>query len=87
MISRRVKAGMAQSDKRLGRKPGLPPVGGGKPAKLPESTLAMIRDAREEGLTPQQVADRLNSYGIASARGRRWHSTTIKRLIVRLDSA
>lgn len=85
MISRRVKAGMAKSTKRMGHPPGAPAVGGGKPAKVPESTLAMIRDARQEGITPQQIADLLNRYKIASVRGKRWHATTIKRLLARLD--
>ena len=86
MISTRTKQGLAKSKKRLGRKPGLPPVGGGKVAPVSDKVLAVVRDARKERLTPQGIADRLNAYGLPSVRGKRWHATSVSRLLTRLDA-
>jgi DNA invertase Pin-like site-specific DNA recombinase len=86
MISTRTKQGLAKSKKRLGRRPGLPPVGGGKAAPVSEKVLAVVADAREERLTPQRMADRLNAYGLPSVRGKRWHATSVSRLLTRLDA-
>lgn len=85
MISLRTREGLAKSDKPLGRKPGLPSVGGGKPARIPDEVLAVIQDAREAGLSPGRIADRLNSYGHPSPRGKRWHRESVRRLLSRLD--
>ena len=86
MISTRTKQGLAKSKKRLGRRPGLPPVGGGKVAPVSDKVLAVVKDAREERLTPQRMADRLNAYGLPSVRGNRWHATSVSRLLTRLDA-
>lgn len=86
MISQRVKEGMARSSKRMGHPPGAPAVGGGKPSQIPESVVAIVEDARADGLSPGRIADRLNRYGLESPRGRRWHRTSVGRLLARLDA-
>jgi DNA invertase Pin-like site-specific DNA recombinase len=83
MIALRTKEGLAQSPKRLGRAPGLPPVGGGKPAPVQPQVAAVVRDALAQGLSPRRVADRLNEYGLPSPRGGRWHRESVRRLVAR----
>lgn len=87
MISIRIREGLAQSKKRLGRPPGSAPTSPAPPAPVPERTEAMVRDALAEGLSPQRVADRLNRYGVPSLRGGRWHRESVRRLVARLDVA
>jgi DNA invertase Pin-like site-specific DNA recombinase len=88
-IGQRIREGLAQSEKRLGRKPGLPPVGAAArpPAPVPSRVEAMVRDARSEGLSQRAIADRLNGYEIPSLRGGRWHRESVRRLLVRLEGA
>jgi DNA invertase Pin-like site-specific DNA recombinase len=86
MIGVRTKEGMAQSNKRAGRLPGSRPAGSGKPAAIPENVLAVIRDGRAEEKSPRQIAERLNSYGLASPRGKRWHRESVRRVLARLNS-
>jgi DNA invertase Pin-like site-specific DNA recombinase len=85
MIGVRTREGMAKSDKPLGRKPGLPPVGGGKPATIPESTLAAIQRMLKDGHSPRIIAEELNAQGHKSPRGKRWHRESVRRLLTRLD--
>jgi DNA invertase Pin-like site-specific DNA recombinase len=84
MIGLRIREGLAKSGKRLGRAPGLPAVGGGKLAPVPDA----LRDAVETlrpGRSPNAIAERLNAQGHASLRGGRWHRTSVRRLLDRLD--
>lgn len=87
MIALRTREGLAQSSKRLGRAPGLPAVGGGKPAPVPAGVEAVVRDALAADLTPQRIADRLNEYGLPSLRGGRWHRESVRRLLARPELA
>lgn len=87
MIGQRTREGLARSGKRLGRAPGLPPVGGGKPKPVPPEVAAVVRDAVAEGLSLNAVAARLNEYGLPSLRGGRWHATSVRRLLARLHAA
>ena len=88
IISERIKAALAQSSKRLGRRPGLPPVGAAArgPEPIAPEALAVVRDAAAEGLSPRAIANRLNEYGLPSARGKRWHRESVRRLILRMES-
>lgn len=86
MISVRIKEGLAQSEKRLGRRPGLPPVGAAArgPAPVSPEVLAAVRDLREAGRSPGAIAERLNAYGHPSPRGGRWHRESVRRLLLRV---
>jgi DNA invertase Pin-like site-specific DNA recombinase len=88
MISVRIREGLAQSEKRLGRRPGLPPVGAAArgPAPVAPEVLAAVRDLREAGRSPGAIAKRLNAYGHPSPRGGRWHRESARRLLQRLES-
>lgn len=44
-----------------------------------------VRELRAEGLSFAKVADRLNEEGYLTARRGRWHPTTVKNLLDRLD--
>jgi DNA invertase Pin-like site-specific DNA recombinase len=87
MIGQRTREGLAQSGKRLGRAPGLPAVGGGRPLPVPAGVEAVVRDALAADMAPQRIADRLNDYGLPSLRGGRWHRESVRRLIPRLGTA
>ncbi len=84
-IRTRIREGLAQSNKRLGRKPGLPAVKKTKPRPISPEVAAVVRDAAAEGQSPRAIAERLNTYGHASPRGKRWHRESVRRLLVRLD--
>jgi DNA invertase Pin-like site-specific DNA recombinase len=86
MIGLRIREGLAKSPNRPGRKPGLPPVMGAKPSALPPEVVEAVRDLREAGKSPGAIADRLNAYGHKSLRGGRWHRTSVRRLLSRLDA-
>lgn len=87
VIGQRVREGLAQSEKRLGRRPGLPPVGAAArgPAPVAPEVLAAVRDLREAGRSPGAIARRLNAYGHPSPRGGRWHRESVRRLLARDD--
>lgn len=87
MIAQRTREGLAQSGKRLGRRPGLPAVGGGVALPVPPGVEAVVRDALAEDLSPRAIADRLNEYGLPSLRGGRWHRESVRRLLGRLAVA
>jgi len=85
MIGLRIREGLAKSPKRKGRKPGLPAVRKARLAPVPDS----LRDAVETlrpGRSPAAIAERLNAQGHRSLRGGRWHRTSIRRLLDRLDA-
>jgi len=81
MISQRIREGLAQSPKTLGRV--RPDTGGGKAVVLPPALLAAVQDLRDSGRSPAAIADRLNAYGYTSPRGGRWHRTSVRRLLAR----
>lgn len=89
MIAQRTRESLAQSTKRLGRAPGLPPVGAAAqgPAPVAPEVLAAVRDLRDAGRSPAAIAERLNAYGHSSPRGGRWHRESVRRLLVRLEGA
>ena len=46
--------------------------------------LPVVRDIERAGVTTLQgIADALNARGIRTARGRRWHPSTVKNLLGR----
>lgn len=48
------------------------------------NVLPLIREARKAGATTlRQIADALNSRGVATARGGRWHATSVKNVLDR----
>jgi DNA invertase Pin-like site-specific DNA recombinase len=87
MIGLQIREGLAKSPNRPGRRPGLPAVGGGKPAAVPAEVAEVVADLREAGNSPNVIAERLNAYGHKSLRGGRWHRTSVRRLLTRLDAA
>ena len=46
---------------------------------------ARLRDGEGEVLSLAKTADRLNAKGYVTARGGKWHPTTVKNLLDRLD--
>jgi DNA invertase Pin-like site-specific DNA recombinase len=85
MIGLRIREGLAKSTKRKGRKPGLPAVKKARLAPVPDA----LRDAVETlrpGRSPNAIAERLNAQGHPSLRGGRWHRTSVRRLLDRLDA-
>lgn len=85
MIGLRIREGLAKSPKRLGRRPGLPAVGGGRLAPIPDELRDAVATLRQ-GRSPNQIAERLNAQGHRSLRGGRWHRTSVRRLLDRLDA-
>ena len=51
-----------------------------------QRVIALVQDLRAEGLTIRAIADRLNADNVP-ARGKRWHPTTIARLLKKKDAA
>ena len=45
-----------------------------------------VRELRAEGLSYAKIAERLNAEHYRTARGGRWHPTTVKNLLARLDA-
>lgn len=66
-ISERVRAGLAQSPKRLGGEPILDP-----------ELVAEIRAAKDSGLTYRAICDDLNQRRVSSARGGRWYPSSVR---------
>lgn len=86
MIGQRIREGLAQSEKRLGRRPGLPPVGAAAkgPAPVAPEVMEAVRDLRNAGRSAGAIAERLNAYGHPSPRGGRWHRESVRRLLLRI---
>ena len=87
MIGQRVREGLAQSTKTLGRLPGMPKQGGAVATPPPDTVLAAVQDLRAAGHSPRSIAERLNAHGHATPRGGRWHRTTVRRLLARMEAA
>jgi DNA invertase Pin-like site-specific DNA recombinase len=75
LISERTKQALAQK-RAAGVRLGAPP-------EIDPSVASRIRDEREEGSTLRQIAERLNGDGIPTARGGRWHASTLQRVLAR----
>lgn len=86
MIGQRIREGLAQSEKTLGRLPGMPKQGGAVAKPPPGTVLAAVHDLREAGHSPRSIAERLNAHGHPTPRGGRWHRTSVRRLLGRLDA-
>lgn len=85
MIGQRVREGLAQSDKTLGR---VQPSGKwSRTAAVPDTVLAAVEDLQAAGLPPGRIAERLNAHGHQSPRGKRWHRESVRRLLTRVDTA
>jgi hypothetical protein len=79
MIGQRVREGLAESDKTLGR---VRPSGEwSRTAAVSDVILAVLRDARDAACRRRRIADRLNAYGHRSLRGWGWHRTSVLRLL------
>jgi DNA invertase Pin-like site-specific DNA recombinase len=61
----------------------------GRPVEIDDATRARITAARAAGHTLAAIADRLNAEHVPTARGGRWHPSTIGRVLasVELDDA
>ena len=66
-IGERVRAGLAESSKRLGGEP-----------ILDAGLVAEIRAARADGLSYRAIAADLNARHVRSARGGRWHPSSVR---------
>jgi DNA invertase Pin-like site-specific DNA recombinase len=55
----------------------------GAPPEIDPSVARRIRKERKAGRTLREIADRLNEDGIATARGGRWHASTLQRVLAR----
>lgn len=86
VIGARTKAAL-QSKRRRGERAGAVPFGytadeAGRliPDEGEQGILALIRSLRNEGMSIRQIASELNTRKLP-ARGNRWHSTTVARLL------
>jgi DNA invertase Pin-like site-specific DNA recombinase len=75
LISERTKQALAQR-RAEGVRLGAPP-------EIDEAIAARIRAERSAGNTLREIAERLNHDGIPTARGGRWHASTLQRVLAR----
>ena len=60
----------------------------GRPRTLPEDVRQRIVAARGAGLTLAEIANTLNSDGVATAQGgRRWYPATVRKIVKQDDVA
>jgi DNA invertase Pin-like site-specific DNA recombinase len=85
MIGLRIREGLAKSARRKGRARGLPAVNGAKLSPIPDELRDAVTTLRP-GRSPSAIAERLNAQGHQSLRGGRWHRTSVRRLLARLDA-
>ena len=57
MIGQRIREGLAQSTKTLGRLPGMPKQGGAVAKAPPDTVLAAVQDLRAAGHSPRSIAE------------------------------
>lgn len=57
----------------------------GRPVEQADAARARIAVERAEGMTLKAIADGLNADEVATARGGRWHASTVRRVLVSLD--
>ena len=84
MISQRTRAALAAAKAR-GTRLGNPKpdsakasaVASDQAARFREGMAALARTLRAEGRTLRAVADELNARGVKTARGKRWHASTV----------
>lgn len=89
LIAARTTAALA-AKRRKGERVGQVPYGyrladGGlriAPEAAEQDVMARVQAMRDEGETIEGIASRLNAEGVP-ARGRRWHATTVRRILVR----
>jgi DNA invertase Pin-like site-specific DNA recombinase len=75
LISERTKQALAQK-RASGVRLGAPP-------EINASTASRITQERAAGSTLREIAERLNNDGIPTARGGRWHASTLQRVLAR----
>lgn len=59
----------------------------GRPLKMPQETLDIIRGMRDEGSSLQSIADALNAQGLEAAAGGRWFKQTVHKTVQRYKLA
>ena len=75
LISERTRQALAQK-RAAGVRLGAPP-------EIAPSVARRISKERKAGRTLREIAERLNEDGIATARGGRWHASTLQRVLAR----
>jgi DNA invertase Pin-like site-specific DNA recombinase len=94
LISQRTKEALAarkSKGKRLGNRRNLPLAqargrnrASMKAAQYAANVLPIIRDIQMSGVSSYYgIAEALNARGVRTARGGRWHATTVRNLLVR----
>lgn len=78
LIAQRVREGMAAA-KAQGVHVGCPP-------EIPQEVAHRIVSQRQEGATLEEIADRLNSEDVPTARGGSWWPSTVSRVLQREES-
>jgi hypothetical protein len=53
--------------------------------KKEQATLGRIRQLRADGYSIQAIADTLTTEGYETKTGKRWHATTVRRLLQRMS--
>jgi DNA invertase Pin-like site-specific DNA recombinase len=56
----------------------------GRPVELDQAVRSRIESEREEGRSFRRIADALNAEGVPTARGGRWHASTVRGVLVSL---
>jgi len=75
LISERTKQALAQK-RAAGVRLGAPPM-------INASIANCVRQERADGVTLREIAARLNDDGVPTARGGRWHASTLQRVLGR----
>ena len=57
----------------------------GRPAGLPDTVRQRIAAERADGRSLRDIADTLNTEAIPTARGGRWHASTVRLVLASLD--
>lgn len=59
----------------------------GRPSTLPREVVARINAEREKGTGWKRIADTLTAEGVPTARGGRWHASTVRKVYAGQDAA